>query len=1361
MFKYLNFFGKDGGYLSFDYDETNDFWSGRIDLNTVSQGLIEDYQIYIMEEVWNPNPGQIEYSWPRTSTITGIRAYFNSDGIAKPLSDYSPEAYDVTQIFMYDPISSTPADGLNQVPEPYVKSSYELGATPGGTGTYIINQIFGNPYASGSTATGLQPVTIGATIGYGYSSPGDYQHGSTGAYPYISYTTQPYNRAMQINLAFRPDDETDYKTYLFLEDLNGTAFAKIEIYGEGLNEDERLRALLETLGYDILPSDSIIFDSSDVNEPNPDWDLINRKRKELINEYSNIFPFLGSYKALINIIKFYGYQNLHVKEYWKNVDLRSKNYGKIRQTDIIDIFSPAANYNDARTVPSKIYKKTNQFGLFYNITEATNQYDIDGLPIVKESFTFTIQEVLIKLFALKKKLEQFFLPLNARIIDIVGEAIYFAKYDINVWNDQSRIEAVSLGINPKVSILPGVTGEIEDLRPLYYYGAAVGPDLTVGGTSNFYSWNIQVGNTASTVGPLSSIQTYYLDLVPAGSTTYYRVATTIKTDDDTGKQIYPASDIVDKMITSWKGATESLFGNYNVFQEGGTSGVMRIVSTVAGASGTIFAGWYSNTTTSIPSGTYLKPGLTGGTATYIDISPNGTFGPTGASIGYYGNAFLGYFDGLNRTVYELNDAPDIPVGYSVVLQNDTFDLTWDEAEVSYNQLDVFGSTGPSAGLGYTLFSPYTNSFNVIGWTSISGGPTGAYPIGATYISIPVTVGTTSFPTSLYPYTNQYAWYNIGDRGFVELQWKIEMVPGAGATFSHTSPRLSARDGYQYPIILPYVGKYRVTLKMWDLWNNMSIRVNDDFITVNESGTSDFIGWYQQLQPSYTWNDADRRYPVQSDYSTMSEIWKESHKPVLRWKDYNSTWELPFHPNEEIGIFDITYDTLDTIEFYQTQANTNYADDYIDKFPYTWDLVGDWMSWLDGYHLWWDGTGPKFSQAIVSTLGYQTGSTGSTAYLYVSRGNSTLNIDEGTQILWVDGPTGWTGAIGASAAPSGGTGSIIYSAANARVYVWNGTDWKYTKEELDGIAIPNVKSGSTSGYINAVKKINGINETNPHKVFPDLIAYYDEVYNTSYIPQPRITLVSRDYSHKGQFKFNYGFNYPIPTGGTMMGGTGTTKSFETPFFGYAGDMPATFEIYEIGGTSTILIGPTTSTGMTAAYTTGATNLVDLANELNAASNLDYPGLMEYTYNTVYSAPGWTGGSGPTASIPVKIQAIAKAFTSPFHVDIEYTGSIVGTTYGRPSIQNIDWNAIRIVKYREILPRMTLLSFCYDNSKMKGKKNPIWTITKEGSNSTENIYYNNQYFSYLFRDLGDYTISLQLEDTNGNISKTEKKQIIKIV
>lgn len=1332
MFKYLNFFGKDGQYLNFDYDSDLDIWTGRIDMNTISDGLIEDYQLYIMEEIWNPNPGQLEYSWPRTATLDGIKGFFNYQENEVPFDDYSTDSYALTQIFMYDPISTSAITGLNAIPEPPVEASY------------TINQIYN------------------ASIAYGYTGIGDSQIGPSGNYPGMITATDPYNRAIQVNIAFQPDAETEFKTYLYLQTLGGTSIAKIEIYGEGLDEDERLTGILQTLGYDILPQDTIIFDESDVNEPATDWALLNRKRKELINEHANIFPFLGSYKALINIIKFFGYQNLRVKEYWKNVDLNSKNFGKLRQTNIIDLFTPGANYNDSRTVPSKIYKKTNQFGLFYDITETTGQFDDDGIPIVKESFKFTIQEVLIKLFALKRKLEDYFLPLNARIVDIVGEAIYFAKYDINVWNDQSRIEAVNLGINPSITILPSATGQIEDLRPLYYWGAAVGPDLSAGGTSNFYSWSIGIGNTANVTGPLSSIQTYYLDVtIPHGSTTY-RVASTIKTDDNTGQQLYPANQIVDKLIDSWHGATESHLQNFNVYQEGGSSGYLRVVSLIEGATGEIVAGWYSNTTTAVPSGTFTVPGLTGGTATYIDISPNGTFGPTGASVGYYGSAFIGYFNNINQTVYELNDAPDIPVGYPIILQNDTFNLSWDESEVSYNQLDSYGSTGATNGISPSLYSNFIHSYTVSGWTSIAGGSAGPYPIGATYISIGVTAGVTGFPYGSYPNSSQYSWYNIGDRGFVELQWKIDMVPGAGATYSHTSPRLSARDGYQYPVILPYVGLYRVTLKMWDLWNNLSIKVNDDFVWVDESGKSDFIGWYTRLEKLYTWNSASARYPVQSDYSEFSKEFKDSHKPVLRWKDYNSTWELPFHPNEEIGMADITYNSLDTIEFYQTNSNAN-PDLYDDKFPFTWNLVGDWMNWLDGSHIWWNNSGPRFSQTIVNSIGYPSGSTGSTAYIFVSKGNSTLNI-ENVNVYWTQGPTGFTGAIGASSAPSGGTGSIIYSASNARAYVWDGSDWKYTSEKIDGIAIPNVQTGLTAGYISAVKKMNGIDETDPHYLFPELLCYYDEVYDTSYLPKPKITIVSREYSHKNQYKFNFGFDYAIPTGGTMYGGTGYKGTFETPFFGYAGDMPATFEIYsfaENGGTASILIGPTTTTGMTSAYVSGATNMPYLADELNAASNLGYPGISEYTYNTVYSAPGWTSGTGPLVTYPVKIQAIAKAFTSPFFVEVDYSGDIVGTTYGRPSIQNINWDEIRVLKYRQVLPRMSLVNFCYDNSGMKGKKNPIWTIKKEGNNSTENIYYNNQYFSYLFKESGDYTISLQLEDTNGNLSKIEKKQIIKIV
>ena len=272
---------------------------------------------------------------------------------------------------------------------------------------------------------------------------------------------------------------------MYIKSSRGKIIAEITFYGEAEAEDERLTALLMSLGNDILPSDSIIFDASNVNEPNIDWTLINRKRKELLLEYSNIFPYMGSYKALINILKFYGYQNVHMKEYWKNVDMDSPNFGKFRQTNIIDIFTTKPDPQLSKLIPSKIYKKTNLFGLFYDITVATNQYDENGTPIVEEVYRFTPEEVLIKLFALKRKLIQYFLPLNAKIVDIIGEAIYFATYKINSVVSQNRIDAVSLGIKPKYEVYPSKSGYMTDLRPLQQKGIQIGPDIQPYGITAF------------------------------------------------------------------------------------------------------------------------------------------------------------------------------------------------------------------------------------------------------------------------------------------------------------------------------------------------------------------------------------------------------------------------------------------------------------------------------------------------------------------------------------------------------------------------------------------------------------------------------------------------------------------------------------------------------------------------------------------------------------------------------------------------------------------------------------------------------------------------------------------------------------
>ena len=81
--------------------------------------------------------------------------------------------------------------------------------------------------------------------------------------------------------------------------------AEITFYGETEGEDERLETMIENLGNAIKNSDFNIFDDSDINEALPDFVKLNAKRKELLLELDNIFPFTGSYRALINILKYF------------------------------------------------------------------------------------------------------------------------------------------------------------------------------------------------------------------------------------------------------------------------------------------------------------------------------------------------------------------------------------------------------------------------------------------------------------------------------------------------------------------------------------------------------------------------------------------------------------------------------------------------------------------------------------------------------------------------------------------------------------------------------------------------------------------------------------------------------------------------------------------------------------------------------------------------------------------------------------------------------------------------------------------------------------------------------------------------
>lgn len=415
-YKYLGFFDKNGTDLNFIFDDVTGIWTGSVNLPEVSVNLYESATVVILEE-FITNAGITKWGVPHYSEPNATFAATGSYDGSTWRAYWEDETDENDKFILF---------------------------------TFNLNQ--SKPKLN-VTDTAIVDVDIDPNQTYT-------SYGQT-------ITDVITSQGIQFNIALSSDIEGIYERYLIIaEDGTNNIIARIKFYGEVVGEDERLTVLIQNLGYSLFEEDSPVFKSSDINESLPDYVLLNEKRKEMLLEGKNIQPFIGSYKGVINAIKFFGYDNVKLREYWLNIDSTSPNYGKYKTTTVIDVFDTAVNVNDPSTfVPNKIYKKTALFSLVYRINQVTNELDEYDIPIVTESSDFTIEEALIKLYGLKEVLRKRYLPSSSRIIDIIGEADYFGKTVTSVWNDQQRIDNLNVGVSPKIEVTPKF-GYIQDLRPL-------------------------------------------------------------------------------------------------------------------------------------------------------------------------------------------------------------------------------------------------------------------------------------------------------------------------------------------------------------------------------------------------------------------------------------------------------------------------------------------------------------------------------------------------------------------------------------------------------------------------------------------------------------------------------------------------------------------------------------------------------------------------------------------------------------------------------------------------------------------------------------------------------------------------------
>lgn len=421
----LRFFDSESNDLNLLYNSEKEIWEGTCYLPKVSTGLYETLTIYILEEVEGPL-GNTKYITPisETSGSTSFKFKFFS-------------GYEFSEdIFMFN--------AINQNGRLEIKVEEEQSFS-----------ILDNSVSTGLNSNGFKIIS----------------------------GNQPLN-PIKCNVALMSHEDNYHTRLLDISEVdqngNEIIIATIRIYGETEEEDERLAVLLSNIGMSINPEEYKIFKEADIKELSPDWILLNEKRKELLLEASQIKPFIGTYKALLKAIDFFGYNNITLKEYWLNINEQAENFGKLKAIAVPgqDSIGFLADKVKGNELPSSNLKKTSRFSLVYRLNTPTGEVDEWDIPTVEESIDYSPDEVLIKLYGLKNKLQKDFLPLQAKIVDITGEGDYFSQFNQNTWNNQHVIKDQRAGSNVDFSRFP-IEKQlyIEDLRKVDWRLTGISQDF--------------------------------------------------------------------------------------------------------------------------------------------------------------------------------------------------------------------------------------------------------------------------------------------------------------------------------------------------------------------------------------------------------------------------------------------------------------------------------------------------------------------------------------------------------------------------------------------------------------------------------------------------------------------------------------------------------------------------------------------------------------------------------------------------------------------------------------------------------------------------------------------------------------------
>ena len=1363
--QHLYFFDKHGKNYNMAYDSSTDKWTGDIFLPQVSIDLFEVGQLFILQKMIDSASGTFMFGYPH-----GYEQIATGDNCDW---DISWETTQPNEIFLF-------------------QFNKEFNT---GTQSALVQEPDGPPLIK------VDKLNV----------PLQYDNNQTIDTEGFIITDQIKSEALQVDIAFSSPDENTYRrTLIITDECTNTIIGEFTVYAESIDEDERLRTMTQNMGYNVIASDSTIFRDTNLKEALPDFVEINLKRKEIMMEGSNIYPFIGSYKGLINAIKFFGYDNLKLREFWKNVNANSPQFGKLIQSNAVDLFSPTAQFDDKKiTLPNKNFRKTSMFELIYRINRIVpNRFTEEDLPITEELQDFTIEEILIKLFGLKRKLENEYLPLNAHIQGITAEADYFGLLEVTNTISRNDTNTIKAGINTDFKIAPATCTYLEDLRR---FDSFCLDEAAVVGQAIVNYCNAFVAPLSGAGGVAAVGQNMIMNYVPG--------------------QILPPPPIGPDP-NSVLGALQT--------------GQAVQIKDVAGVYAAYFARYAPNLNK--VAGLDYKDGYS---SEYLPDQPNV---PSGALITLTNDSFNNLtWNNIDSTWDQLTNANDFF----------TFDFNIQGANVG----DVYTLSDPASGTsathtviaGDTIQTITTSIFNQVAafktaqvdpwlwfdWSQVTndigpcirgyGNDVNRFRASFT-LANPASGG--QFTTIQLPGETLFTWDGLESGNFTEIEWTVYKDASDISPAYYFQIRGSVGQYGTLPMTLPYVGVYNVEMKLFDLYNNISSSVKHDAICV-EGREVEYSGWYQSRKLKYTW----------------------SSEAKYTWKDYGSLWDLPITPSitweEETPSL---YESLDRINAILATFGIgtptdfqllNYQDNGKTSFsgPYQWKNLNDRScTWNNAYHLWWDMTstsgdtpaffqfseikpntylkivdkdgvtGTHFFDAATVTLGDAVSQLNVSTNPIINKYVYNLVLNSANSEMFVQAVSRYFGKHGDFQSVD------IVDVNGIRICATgtgNSTDYFGGPIELTNLYPPFAKAlpinGMTLVSVGAISGAPAVKSNFVEKVARCVEMILDPSA-TGIIYDKQAAVLQSMQSLKTIQKIGFiGMGSYTPALDTLPGWDQTSDDNANVDFIWQDDsltpqaqitevlehLLHTITTFGLPGAYPNVFNQTSPSGPTYAAMSEAIN----NGVFDTSGYSQQPGqtlgefrallMREYLYLLIYAewnlittyisggtiSPEWTANNPSDVATnnplghALYTNFISKLLVKPDTTVLDSIFALPSNLSGYvpfeidPSGGNVDclsiiyrssqsitsnptWGTAKFINDGKVLPPMTWAMFVYDKCRIVGKDAPRWIISNTTNSSVADIYFESKYLTYLFKDPGKYMISLELTDTNGNKYKKDR-------